>query len=104
MVPVDSAFGIHLLLVMERTNCPKLDGRHTQLIPTKTLAACGDLGPSSGSTRTESQVMLYFLLGQTFFCAASSWTGSRIGGKNHWLDYGEIPRQLDNFTARTNGC
>lgn len=30
--PIETEFGSHLLLVSERTNCPKLDGRNTKLI------------------------------------------------------------------------
>jgi hypothetical protein len=30
--PIDTEFGKHLLLVSERTNCPKLDGTNTKLI------------------------------------------------------------------------
>jgi hypothetical protein len=31
--PIATAQGFHLLLVQERTNCPKLDGRCTKLVP-----------------------------------------------------------------------
>lgn len=31
--PIESDYGYHLLLVEERTNCPKLDGRNTKLVP-----------------------------------------------------------------------
>mmetsp|Transcript_18801 Transcript_18801/g.33858 ORF Transcript_18801/g.33858 Transcript_18801/m.33858 type:complete len:234 (+) Transcript_18801:173-874(+) len=30
--PIESEYGYHLLLVVERTNCPKLDGRYTKII------------------------------------------------------------------------
>ena len=33
--PIESTFGYHLLLVSERTNCPKLDGTYTKLVPGK---------------------------------------------------------------------
>lgn len=29
--PIESKYGYHLLLVVERTNCPKLDGRYTKI-------------------------------------------------------------------------
>ena len=29
---MESEFGIHLVLVTERTNCPKLDGKNTKLV------------------------------------------------------------------------
>lgn len=34
--PIDSDYGQHLVLVSERTNCPKLDGGLTKLVPTET--------------------------------------------------------------------
>jgi hypothetical protein len=30
--PIESEFGYHLILVTERTNCPKLDGKNTKLV------------------------------------------------------------------------
>ena len=30
--PIESDFGYHLILVTERTNCPKLDGKNTKLV------------------------------------------------------------------------
>jgi peptidyl-prolyl cis-trans isomerase C len=31
--PIETSYGYHLLLVSERTNCPKLDGPKTKLVP-----------------------------------------------------------------------
>mmetsp|Transcript_2753 Transcript_2753/g.4021 ORF Transcript_2753/g.4021 Transcript_2753/m.4021 type:complete len:265 (-) Transcript_2753:92-886(-) len=31
--PIESEYGYHLLLVTERTNCPKLDGKYNKIIP-----------------------------------------------------------------------
>jgi peptidyl-prolyl cis-trans isomerase C len=33
--PIESEFGYHLILVTERTNCPKLDGKNTKLVRKK---------------------------------------------------------------------
>jgi len=30
--PIESDFGYHLLLIEERTNCPKLDGKYTRIV------------------------------------------------------------------------
>ena len=30
--PVESEYGYHLLLVVERTNCPNLDGEYTKIV------------------------------------------------------------------------
>ena len=76
--PIESEFGIHLLLVTERTNCPKLDGRNTQLVPTKASPAYGELVPSSGTTRSESQVTPSFLLEQAGFWAATIVAGGLV--------------------------
>ncbi|CAB9496427.1 expressed unknown protein [Seminavis robusta] len=66
--PIESEFGIHLLLVTERTNCPKLDGRKTRLVPSKG-SGYGVLVPSSVAAKEESQVTSDFLLGQAAFWA-----------------------------------
>jgi peptidyl-prolyl cis-trans isomerase C len=44
--PLQSEYGYHLLLVTERTNCPKLDGRNTKLVQTKGDDVFGTLVPS----------------------------------------------------------
>mmetsp|Transcript_26547 Transcript_26547/g.40281 ORF Transcript_26547/g.40281 Transcript_26547/m.40281 type:complete len:220 (+) Transcript_26547:66-725(+) len=31
--PIETSYGYHLILVSERTNCPKLDGSDTKLVP-----------------------------------------------------------------------
>lgn len=64
--PIESEFGVHLLLVTERTNCPKLDGRETRLVPSPG-SGYGQLVPSSLNSKEESQVTPSFLLGQAGF-------------------------------------
>lgn len=44
--PLKSEFGHHLLLVTERTNCPKLDGSRTKLIQKSSKDIFGTLVPS----------------------------------------------------------
>jgi peptidyl-prolyl cis-trans isomerase C len=45
--PLKSEFGYHVLLVTERTNCPKLDGKNTKLIQTSSKDVFGTLVPSA---------------------------------------------------------
>lgn len=65
--PIESKQGMHLLLVTERTNCPKLDGKNTKLIvaPAEDAAAgkTGILVPSE----PVGQVTGSFVLGQIGF-------------------------------------
>ncbi len=44
--PLQSEFGYHLVLVTERTNCPKLDGSQTKLVRTGSNDIFGTLVPS----------------------------------------------------------
>jgi peptidyl-prolyl cis-trans isomerase C len=44
--PIKSEFGHHLLLVTERTNCPKLDGKNTKLMQLRGDDVFGTLVPS----------------------------------------------------------
>lgn len=44
--PLQTSYGYHLLLVSERTNCPKLDGRQTKLVRGGGNTGLGDLVPS----------------------------------------------------------
>ena len=44
--PIESEFGHHLLLVTERTNCPKLDGTKTKLMQLRGDDVFGTLVPS----------------------------------------------------------
>jgi len=67
--PMESEFGLHLLLVSERLNCPKLDGTKTKLIPPRPgdTTGYGHLVPSSATTLQESQVTPSFLVRQVAF-------------------------------------
>jgi hypothetical protein len=44
--PIESEFGHHLVLVTERTNCPKLDGENTKLMQLRGDDIFGTLVPS----------------------------------------------------------
>ena len=44
--PLKSEYGYHLVLVTERTNCPKLDGLNTKLMQTSSKDVFGTLVPS----------------------------------------------------------
>lgn len=44
--PIESEFGHHLVLVTERTNCPKLDGENTKLMQLRGDDVFGTLVPS----------------------------------------------------------
>lgn len=66
--PIESEFGFHLLLVSERINCPKLDGKNTKLImqdPSSDIF--GTLRPSDSSAKVDwsdfakSQVRFWLL-------------------------------------------
>ena len=48
MSVIETDFGWHLLLVSERTNCPKLDGSRTKLIQTRGDDVFGTLSSTSG--------------------------------------------------------
>jgi peptidyl-prolyl cis-trans isomerase C len=45
--PVKSEFGYHLLLVTERTNCPKIDGTNTKLMQLSSKDVFGTVVPSA---------------------------------------------------------
>mmetsp|Transcript_35413 Transcript_35413/g.69757 ORF Transcript_35413/g.69757 Transcript_35413/m.69757 type:complete len:241 (-) Transcript_35413:15-737(-) len=47
--PIESEFGYHLLLVRERTNCEKLDGKYTRIIPGE-KGETVYVGPEGGQT------------------------------------------------------
>jgi PPIC-type PPIASE domain len=64
--PIESEFGLHLLLVTERTNCPKLDGKDTKLVPCPE-SGYGKLVPSSSDSKEVSQVTPAFLVQQAAF-------------------------------------
>ena len=53
--PVESDFGLHLVLVCERTNCPKLDGYNTRIARGPNNECL--LVPPEGGPRTMSQEM-----------------------------------------------
>ena len=53
--PVESDFGLHLVLVCERTNCPKLDGCNTRIARGPNNECL--LMPPEGGPRTMSQDM-----------------------------------------------
>jgi len=73
--PIESEFGNHLILVSERTNCPKLDGTNTKLVQKK---------QGSGSSSNEAilvpspqvgQVDVPFAVGQVLFWIAVLFAG-----------------------------
>ena len=67
-VPLKSEFGYHIVLVTERTNCPKLDGTNTKLVQTTSDDVFGTLVPSNQEGRVElskivvDQVGFWFLV------------------------------------------
>ena len=70
--PITSEFGIHILLVTERTNCPKLDGTKTKLV-VKSYSSRSSTGTGTGTGFGElidpgvergQQVNSDFILGQ----------------------------------------
>ena len=75
--PIESEFGLHLLLVTERTNCPKLDGKKTKLVPSPE-SGYGTLVTSSPSSQEISQVTPSFLVGQAAFWAFVFFAGGLL--------------------------
>ncbi|CAJ1946926.1 unnamed protein product [Cylindrotheca closterium] len=61
--PVQTDFGYHLLLVTERTNCPKLDGSNTKLVQTNPNDIFGTLEASEQVGKVTPQ----FILNQALF-------------------------------------
>lgn len=65
--PLESEYGYHLVLVTERTNCPKLDGSQTKLIQTAsgdvfgTLVASQQVGQVNISELLVNQAGFWFL-------------------------------------------
>lgn len=72
--PIESDFGYHLVLVSERTNCPKLDGRSTRVIrgPDGRTAV---LAPPEGGYRTVSEEVSDVAVQQVMF-----WLGAFVAG------------------------
>jgi len=69
--PIESELGSHLILVTERTNCPKLDGKNTKEVPKKEGGSESVLVPSP----QVGQVDLSFAVGQVFFWIAVFFAG-----------------------------
>jgi PPIC-type PPIASE domain len=62
--PIESPFGYHLLLVTERTNCPKIDGTKSKLVPDPDRSGMGKLVESE---QKGSINVAKFVREQTFF-------------------------------------
>lgn len=70
--PIESEYGYHLLLVLERTNCPKLDGPYTKI----TRGADGVSKVFQGTSKREGgEQMARFALQQVGF-----WVGVGLAG------------------------
>lgn len=65
--PLESEFGYHIVLVTERTNCPKLDGTKTKLIQTSSSDVFGTLVPSQQVGKVNVGEMLVNQAGFWFF-------------------------------------
>lgn len=65
--PLPTEFGYHLVLITERTNCPKLDGDQTKLIQTSSKDVFGTLVPSKQVGKVDfgalviDQIVFWFL-------------------------------------------
>lgn len=66
--PVQTDYGWHLLLVSERTNCPKLDGDQTKLIQMRGDNVFGTLVPSKQVGSVNLSDLLLQQVGYWFFC------------------------------------
>lgn len=64
--PLKSEFGYHLLLVTERTNCPKLDGSNTKLIQLSSEDPFGSLCPSKQNGKVNVSDMIINQIGFWF--------------------------------------
>mmetsp|Transcript_40397 Transcript_40397/g.84516 ORF Transcript_40397/g.84516 Transcript_40397/m.84516 type:complete len:235 (-) Transcript_40397:257-961(-) len=73
--PIESEYGYHLLLVVERTNCPKLDGRYTKIVRggdgvSKVFVgeddASGDAGGGGGEMIKLAMQQVGFWIGVSF--------------------------------------
>lgn len=73
--PLKSEFGYHLLLVTERTNCPKLDGEFTKLYQQSSNEVFGALGPSENTGRINFSD---FLIDQTKFWVLVFFAGGLV--------------------------
>jgi peptidyl-prolyl cis-trans isomerase C len=65
--PLESEFGYHLVLVTERTNCPKLDGSLTKLTRTSSSDVFGTLVPSQQVGKVDVGEMVVNQAGFWFF-------------------------------------
>ena len=67
--PIESEYGYHLLLVTERTNCPKLDGRYTRIVRGEDGTSAKFVERGTGSSEDLAKLTLQqvgFWLGVTF--------------------------------------
>lgn len=64
--PLESEFGWHILLVTERTNCPKLDGKNTVLMQTRGDDVFGTLVPGTQEGQINMAEVLVNQLGFWF--------------------------------------
>lgn len=75
--PIESDFGYHLLLVEERTNCPKLDGSYTRIVrgggPDGT-----DIEFKSSASNDENQDIFIIALQQIGFWIGVSFAGGIV--------------------------
>ena len=69
--PIESEYGYHLLLVTERTNCPKLDGQYTKI----SRGADGVSKIFAGDAQEEKQKMTQLAMGQVGY-----WMGVTLAG------------------------
>lgn len=65
--PLETTYGYHLLLVSERTNCPKLDGSNTKLVPGNrglgTLTSSEQVGQIDFGRFAMSQIIFWPIVG-----------------------------------------
>ncbi|KAL3942794.1 MAG: hypothetical protein SGBAC_003070 [Bacillariaceae sp.] len=57
--PIQTDYGYHILLVTERTNCPKLDGSQTKLVQKDSKDIFGTLEASEQVGKVTPQFLLY---------------------------------------------
>ena len=73
--PIESDYGYHLLLVTERTNCPKLDGGYTRILRGGKNGKIAILtGPPTGS-KTIKEEAFDIILGQVGYWILVSFAG-----------------------------
>ena len=68
--PIESDYGYHLLLVTERTNCPKLDGQNTRI----SRAPDGSVLLEGSNTQESKKV------GTVLFQQVGFWLGASLAG------------------------